>query len=263
MCSPLSPNLANAFLCFHEQIWLNDCIEDFKPVYYRKYVDEIFTVFRSPNHVEKFTNYLNSKHKNITFNFEKESNNSLPFLDILISRSENGFKTSVYHKPTFSGVYSNFNTFIYDQYKIGLTFTLLFRTFSIVSDFSRFHTEVSHLKDTLRKNAFPIKLVDNCIKTFLNKKFLHTPVALIIEKKELFTALPYLGNLSLAVRTRLQNSINKNLPFCKIKVIFKSTTRPSNFSVLKIKCLLTYTLMYFTNSHVVDAMSIMVKHVDI
>ena len=42
MCSPLGPSLANAFLCFHEQIWLNCCTEDlwlncctedFKPVY--------------------------------------------------------------------------------------------------------------------------------------------------------------------------------------------------------------------------------------
>ena len=153
----------------------------------------------------------------------------------MISRSENGFKTSVYHKPTFSGVYSNFNSFIYHEYKIGLVFTMLFRTFSIFSDFSRFHTAVIHLKEILRKNAFPIKLVDNCIKNFLNKKFLNTPVTLTGEKKELLIVLPYLGNLSLALRTRLQNSINKNLPFCKIKVIFKSTTRLSNFFRFKDK----------------------------
>ena len=197
-------------------------------------VDDIFALFRSPDHLEKFTNYLNSKH-NIKFTYEKESNNSLPFLDILISRSENGFKTSVYHKPTFSGVYSNFNSFIYNEYKIGLVFTMLFRTFSIVSDFSRFHTEIIHLKEIVRKNAFPIKLVDNCIKNFLNKNFLNTPVTLTVKKKELFIVLPYLGNLSLALRTRLQNSINKNLPFCKIKVIFKSTTRLSNFFCFKDK----------------------------
>ena len=93
------------------------------------------------------------QNKNIKFTSEKESNNSLPFLDIFISRSENGFKTSVYHKPTFSGVYSNFNSFIYDEYKTGLVFTMLFRTFSIVSDFSRFHTEIILLKEILRKNA--------------------------------------------------------------------------------------------------------------
>ena len=148
--------------------------------------------------------------------------NSLPFLDILISRSKNGFKTSVYQKPTCSGAYSIFNSFIYDQYKIGLIFTLLLRTFSIVS-------EVSHLKEILGNNLFPIKLVDNCIITFLNKTFLHTPVALAVEKKELFIILPHRGNLSRSIRTRLQSSINKNLPFCKIKVIFKSTARLSNF----------------------------------
>ena len=95
--------------------------------------------------------------------------------------------------------------------------------------------EVSHLKEILRKNVFPIELIDSGIKTFLNKKFLHTPVAMTVEKKELFIVLSYLGNLSLALRTRLQNSINKNLPFCKIKVIFKSTTRLSNFFRFKDK----------------------------
>ena len=156
MGSPVGPSIANAFLCFHEQIWLNGFPEDFKPVYYRRYADNIFALFRSRDHLEKFTNYLNSKQKNIKFTYEKESNNSLRFLDILISRSENGFKTSVYHKPTFSGVYSKFNSFVYDQYKICLIFTLLFRTLSIVSDFSRFHVEVCQLKKILRKNAFPI-----------------------------------------------------------------------------------------------------------
>ena len=58
----LGPSLANAFLCFHEQIWLNDCSEDFKPVHYRRCVDDIFSLFRSPDHLEKFANYLNSKH---------------------------------------------------------------------------------------------------------------------------------------------------------------------------------------------------------
>ena len=64
-------------------------------------------LFRSPDRLEKFKN-LNSKHGNIRFTCEKEHNNSMPFLDVLITRTSNGFKTSVYHKPTFSEVYSNF-----------------------------------------------------------------------------------------------------------------------------------------------------------
>ena len=62
MGSPLGPSLANSFLCFHEQTWLNDCPEDFEPLYYRRYVDDIFALFLSPDHLKKFTNYLNLKH---------------------------------------------------------------------------------------------------------------------------------------------------------------------------------------------------------
>ena len=54
MGSPLGPTLANAFLCFHEQIWLNECPDEFKPAYYRRYINDIFVLFRSPDHLEKF-----------------------------------------------------------------------------------------------------------------------------------------------------------------------------------------------------------------
>ena len=128
----------------------------------------------------------------------------------------------MYHKPTFSGVYSNFNSSISEEYKGGLIFTLLFRTFSIVSDFSGFHSEVCHLKEVLKKNAFPIKLIGSCIKNVLNKRPTEKPVTLTVEKKDFVIVLPFLGILSLDLRTRLKNNINKNLPFCKIRVIFKS-----------------------------------------
>ena len=156
--------MANSFLCFYEQIWLNKCTDEFKPACYRRYVDDIFVLFRSPVHHQKFQNYLNSKHRSIRFTCETEHKNSMPFLDVLITRTNNGFKTSIYHKHTFNGVYSNFNGFIFEEFKVGLIFTLLFRMFSIVSTFSRFHLEVCHLKKILKKNAFSIKLIDSYIK---------------------------------------------------------------------------------------------------
>ena len=82
----MGPSLANAFLAHYEQIWLNDCPDEFKPVYYKRYVDDIFVLFRSPHHLEKFNEYLNTKHANIKFTNEKEVKGSLPFLDVLVSR---------------------------------------------------------------------------------------------------------------------------------------------------------------------------------
>ena len=69
--------------------------------------------------------------------------------------------------------------------------------FSVVSDFSRFHSEECHLKEILKKNAFPIKLIDNCIKNFLNERLTKTPVTLTAEKKDLVLVLPFLVNYHL------------------------------------------------------------------
>ena len=121
-------------LCFHEQNLLNKCPDEFKSVYQRKYVDDIFVLFRSPDHLVKFKDYLNSKHRNIRFTCEKEHNNSMPFLHFLITRTGNGFKTFVYDKPTFSRVYSNFNRFISEEYKVGLVEYIQFSTVSFLKN---------------------------------------------------------------------------------------------------------------------------------
>ena len=128
----------------------------------------------------------------------------MSFLYVLITRNSNGFKTFVYHEPTFSRVYSNFNSFISEEYKVGLVFTLLFRTFSIVLNFSRFRSEVCHLKEILKTNAFPIILMDSSIKNFFNKRFTKKRVTLIAEKKDLAIVLPFLGKLSFDLRTILK-----------------------------------------------------------
>ena len=65
MGSPLGPTSANAFLCFYERKWLEECPSEFKPVFYRRYVDDIFVLFKSADHLEKFCNYFNTCHPNM------------------------------------------------------------------------------------------------------------------------------------------------------------------------------------------------------
>ena len=56
MGSPLGPTLANAFFCFYERKWLEKSPLEFKPVFYRRYVDDIFVLFKSPDDLEKVHN---------------------------------------------------------------------------------------------------------------------------------------------------------------------------------------------------------------
>ena len=47
--------------------------------------------------------------------------------------------------------------------------------------------------------------------------------------------LPYLSMSSLGLRTHLQKGINSNISFCKIKIIYKLSTRLANFFRFKDK----------------------------
>ena len=113
MGSPLGPSSANAFLCHYEELWLDSCPLEFKPVVYRRYVDDIFVLFKSKDHLLLFAKYMNTRHKNLKFTFNFEQNNSFSFLDVKNTRGSNGFSTSVFGKATFSGVFTNFDSFIF------------------------------------------------------------------------------------------------------------------------------------------------------
>ena len=44
--------LGNAFIVYFEKNWLQSCLSDFKPHYYKRYVDDIFALLTLPKHLE-------------------------------------------------------------------------------------------------------------------------------------------------------------------------------------------------------------------
>ena len=64
MSSPLGPTSANT------KKWLENCPPEFKPVFYRKCVDDIFVLLKSADDLVKFRNYFNNCHLNMSFSFE-------------------------------------------------------------------------------------------------------------------------------------------------------------------------------------------------
>ena len=138
MGSPLGPTLANIFLCYHEQNWLNNCPTEFKPLYYKRYVDDIFVLLPNSASLNKLQNYMNQQHPNMNFTTESEDDNSLPFLDVYVTRVQSSFITSVYRKPTFSGVYTHFTSYLPSVYKESLVSTLLYRAYRICLSWKKF-----------------------------------------------------------------------------------------------------------------------------
>ena len=176
-----------------------------------------------------FLEYMNKNHKNMKFSVETKINGSLSFLDLKIFRENDKFVTSVFRKETFSGVYTNFISFIALEYKFGLVHTLLNRCFNLSSDFLKFHHEVDKLKKILSKNAYPQKFIDKCIQKFLNNMFIQRLQIPTVPKKELIIILPYLGKMSQIVKTRLTKIMNKHMKFYKLRVIFQTNYRLRNY----------------------------------
>ena len=104
------------------------------------------------DHVENFKNYLHKQHK---------KHGSLSYLDVKINRQNNKFVTSVYRKPTCSGVFTHFESYIPDMHKRGLIETLFHISFRLCSNYENFHREIETLKSIFKRNNYPQKLCES------------------------------------------------------------------------------------------------------
>ena len=117
---------------------------------------------------------------------------------------------------------------------LGLIKSLLFRCFSLRSDFVKFHLN-DKLKSILYKNSYPRDLPGKCIKEFLNKILAPKAVVSTVSKKNSVKALLYLGKLSLQIRTRTNRIMKNKLRYCNIRFVLQTKCKISTFFTFKDK----------------------------
>ena len=191
MGSPLGPVLANIFMCHIEDTIFNQCSPSFRPVFYKRYVDDTFILFQTKVAAEQFLDFANTLHPNINFTIEYENNDCLPFLDILIKRSDQHFSTSVYRKQTYTGLGSNFYSSCFFNFKLNSIRTLLHRAYSHSSDWINFHNEVEFLRNFFRDNCFPEFLFNKYLKKFIDNIFQPKMPLPTVPKLDFYASLPY------------------------------------------------------------------------
>ena len=189
---------------------------------YRRYVDDTFVIFKSREHIPLFLNYLNSKHQNIEFTVEVENNGKLPFLDILITREPNmSFSTSIYRKPTYTGLMMKFSSFVPKDYKRNLVLTLTTRAVNICSNYFNMHNELKFLKETLFLNGFSKGFSDSYIGKQLSK-CIQPPLKISSASRAVvYFPLTFTGNNSLKLRNKVNKLLKEFYPQILVRVIFK------------------------------------------
>ena len=87
MGSPVSPIVANLFMERYERQALASFPDP--PKYWGRYVDDAFSIVKKVK-IEEFSLHLNSRHPSIQWTNELEEDKSLPMLDTLTIRTEDG-----------------------------------------------------------------------------------------------------------------------------------------------------------------------------
>ena len=172
--------------------------------------------------------YLNSRHPNIKFTKDENLKpGELPFLDVLI-KNHGELVTSVYHKDSYTGLLTNFRSFIPYVYKRMLVNTLTDRTFKINNTRHGFNLDIKKLTSFLCKNMFPIKMIEDIIRNYLNNKSNNSVITQQdITIRTSYFKLPYIGVYSSTVKQNLHKLLKR---YCKVDVDLKLV-----FSACKIK----------------------------
>ena len=175
----------------------------------------------------RFSRFPNSCHINIRFSMETEKNKMLSFLDVEILCQQGKFTTTVYQKPTFSGIYINFQWFLPSIHKFRMIYNLVYRCFCICSNWTQFHKKLTFLKGIFCKNGYPKLFLKNGQGQLFLKVFKKNRSCWI---KRMLLVFPYLREIFLQTRFKLQQTLKDVSKMSKgqtrLFIIFSATLTP-------------------------------------
>jgi hypothetical protein len=236
MGSPLGPLFANIFMDEFEKKHM-ETLKTMGVKEWMRYVDDVFAIIDKKESSKKILAYLNNQHPNIRFTIEDEKHNKIPFLDTSVNKTNLGFSTTLYHKPTFTGVYLNWTSLTSRKYKISLIYCLCDRIWKICKNTEDRELEFRKLKVTLLKNEYPEKIIDMEIEKFksnrnqsdqTNNNEQETPSTspppepAPVEKQKKYIVLPYSNQKVDEFAERLTKLVNNNFDNVDLKIAFKA-----------------------------------------
>jgi Reverse transcriptase (RNA-dependent DNA polymerase) len=172
MGSKISPPLSDIYM----EHFLEKALAGtrFNPLLFKKYVDDCICIFNCKEMNEtQLLEHLNSQNTHIKFTLEKETNSSLPYLDILISRETQKLNFTVYRKPTDLGILLSFDSNHSFATKATVARAGLQRAYEYCENKEEREIELSKVYQTLYKNNYPRKFIDKVhekVKMFITQK---------------------------------------------------------------------------------------------
>ena len=237
MGNPLAPILADLWMRKIEEK-LNRFSTN-EPLVWLRYVDDVFCVFTIPREkILEFYTRINRWHPNLQFTVEFESNNSIAFLDVLVTQEQEKLTTSLYRKPTHTGLYLLWDSSQNRRYKLGLIKTLVICIYRICSSKEIVNRELSLLRKTLTNNGYPPHIIRRGIaeaQTLIRMRSDNKKKNESSNNKVIFFTIKYYGQESIVFASRIKKFCRQLLPNVRIQFAFKKHMSLKSIFLPKLK----------------------------
>ena len=168
MGSPLSPVIASLYMEEFEEKAIQE--SERKPKTWIRYVDDVLAVWpHGEGALQEFLAHLNRQNEAIQFTMEIEDKNELAFLDVKIKRTGTDLRFKVHRKSTHSDLYLQWDSNHAQASKMAVVRALVDRAFNVCSP-ENLNEELNYVKETLKKNGFPVRVINKYISKKRNKK---------------------------------------------------------------------------------------------
>ena len=153
MGSPISSLIANIFMEEFEVQALSSFPHP--PSLWLRFVDDTF-VINQAEHSQELLQHINNQDPHIQFTVEPTQQDSLPFLDTLITiQPDNTLSTTVYRKPTHTDQYLHWDSKHHITAKQSVFNTLAHRAKTVSTLQDSMDKELDHIKTALQHCQFP------------------------------------------------------------------------------------------------------------
>ena len=239
MGSPLSSFLAEAVMQDLEKrsVTHNPDIKT-----WNRYVDDVLATVKKDK-TDDILHCINNTLENIQFTKEEEHNNQLAFLDVLLTRTNDGtINTQVYRKKTHTDQVLNFNSNHPTQHKISCIRTLFNRIDTHCNTEEAKQTERRYLYSTFMKNNYPKNFINKVLTSVRNQRQIDKSNEQPEQPKTTIT-LPYINSTS-EMTARLLRPFNINVahkPTHKLRSYFtkhkdKTSTTETKNAIYMVPC---------------------------
>ena len=198
MGAMFSPTIANIFMSVILHKFLRT--QTHKPLFLKRYIDEIFILWPAKHNLQNFTNKMNSYHPSLQFTFTS-SNTSVDFLDVTIYKSQNFYLTNTLEVKIFQKQHNLYQYLHYSSHHPTCTYNGLIRGECIryirtnTSKVNYFN-QVRLLHKRLLKRGYPQRFISKQIEAInYDQQHYLAPKQLNIKtiKRPIFKCLPPSG----------------------------------------------------------------------